>query len=84
MVRGEHALTVHWLGRLSGQPSLLAQDPRLALSIRLRNPYIDPMSVLQADLLRRWREAGSHDEDPLLRALKACVNGVAQGLQNTG
>lgn len=84
MVRGEHALTVHWLGRLSGQPSLLAQDPRLALSIRLRNPYIDPMSVLQADLLRRWREAGSQDEDPLLRALKACVNGVAQGLQNTG
>ncbi len=84
MVRGEHALTLHWLGRLSGQPSLLAQDPRLALSIRLRNPYIDPMSVLQADLLRRWREAGSQDEDPLLRALKACVNGVAQGLQNTG
>ena len=83
-LRGEHALTVHWLGRLTGQASLLEQDPRLALSIRLRNPYIDPMSVLQVDLLRRWREAGSHDDDPLLRALKACVNGVAQGLQNTG
>jgi len=83
-LRGEHALAVHWLGRLTGQPSLLAQDPRLELSIRLRNPYIDPMSVLQVDLLRRWRAAGSQDDDPLLRALKACVNGVAQGLQNTG
>ncbi|KRG75954.1 phosphoenolpyruvate carboxylase [Stenotrophomonas ginsengisoli] len=84
LLRGEHALTLHWLGRLTGNTSLLAQDPRLELSIRLRNPYIDPMSVLQVDLLRRWREAGSHDDDPLLRALKACVNGVAQGLQNTG
>ena len=83
MLRGEHALTMHWIGRLTGQTSLLAHDPRLALSIRLRNPYIDPMSVLQIDLLRRWREGGSNDES-LLRALKACVNGVAQGLQNTG
>jgi phosphoenolpyruvate carboxylase len=82
-VRGEHALTCHWIGRLTGQASLLAHDPRLALSIRLRNPYIDPMSVLQVDLLARWRAAGSED-DALLRALKACVNGVAQGLQNTG
>ena len=82
-LQAEHALTLHWIGRLTGRASLLAHDPRLALSIRLRNPYIDPMSVLQVDLLRRWRAAGSQD-DALLRALKACVNGVAQGLQNTG
>ena len=84
LLRGEHALTLHWLGRLTGNASLLAQDRRLELSIRLRNPYIDPMSVLQVDLLKRWRAAGSPDDDPLLRALKACVNGVSQGLQNTG
>ncbi|MBS0381893.1 MAG: phosphoenolpyruvate carboxylase, partial [Proteobacteria bacterium] len=68
---------------LKGNAQLLAGDPRLAQSIKLRNPYIDPMSVLQVDLLRRWREGGSRDE-ALLNSLVACVNGVARGLQNTG
>ena len=49
----------------------------------LRNPYIDPMSLLQIDLLDRWR-AGSREDDALLGALLASVNGIAQGLQNTG
>jgi phosphoenolpyruvate carboxylase len=69
--------------RLKRNHELLAGDPRLAQSIKLRNPYIDPMSVLQVDLLRRWREGGSRDE-ALLDSLVACVNGVARGLQNTG
>lgn len=69
--------------RLKQSDELLSGDPRLALSIRLRNPYIDPMSVLQVDLLRRWRDGGSRDE-ALLNSLVACVNGVARGLQNTG
>jgi phosphoenolpyruvate carboxylase len=68
---------------LKGRGELLAGDRRLALSIRLRNPYIDPMSLLQLDLLGRWRAGGRADES-LLRALVACVNGVSQGLQNTG
>jgi phosphoenolpyruvate carboxylase len=69
--------------RAKCRDELLADDRRLAQSIRLRNPYVDPMSVLQVDLLRRWREGGSED-DALLRSLVACVNGVARGLQNTG
>jgi len=72
-----------WLLRLKGSDMLLRDDPRLAVSIRLRNPYVDPMSLLQVDLLRRWRAGGGTDER-LLRALVACVNGVSQGLQNTG
>jgi len=83
LIRDELALTTQWLKRLSGQDELLAHDPRLALSIRLRNPYIDPISVLQLDLLQRWRASGREDES-LQRALVACVNGVAQGIQNTG
>ncbi|KRG41991.1 phosphoenolpyruvate carboxylase [Stenotrophomonas pictorum JCM 9942] len=83
LIREELALTAHWVKRLSGQQELLEHDPRLALSIRLRNPYIDPISALQVDLLRRWRESGREDE-ALLRALVACVNGVSQGVQNTG
>jgi phosphoenolpyruvate carboxylase len=49
----------------------------------LRNPYVDPMSLLQVDLLQRWR-ASDRSDDHLLHALVASVNGVAQGLQNTG
>lgn len=83
LIRGEFARTRHWLLQLKGSDALLQGDPRLAASIRLRNPYVDPMSLLQVDLLQRWREGDRHD-DTLLQALVACVNGVAQGLQNTG
>jgi len=83
MLRDEFERTVRWVQKLKGGKELLAGDPRLATSIRLRNPYVDPMSLLQVDLLRRWRATGGKD-DTLLKALVACVNGVSQGLQNTG
>lgn len=83
-IEHELALTRHWIMALTDHhESLLEHDPRLRQSIRLRNPYVDPMSVMQVDLLQRWRASGREDE-ALLRALVACVNGVAQGLQNTG
>ena len=49
----------------------------------LRNPYVDPMSLLQIDLLARWRASNCEDED-LFNTLLASVNGIAQALQNTG
>jgi len=82
-VQRELALTGKLILDITGQDALLQHDQRLALSIRLRNPYIDPISVLQVDLLRRWRDSGGEDDD-VLRALVACVNGVSQGVQNTG
>ncbi len=82
-IQRELELTATQILALTGQDGLLQHDQRLALSIRLRNPYIDPISVLQVDLLRRWRESGGEDDD-VLRALVACVNGVSQGVQNTG
>ncbi|MEP6897578.1 MAG: phosphoenolpyruvate carboxylase, partial [Rhodanobacter sp.] len=83
LIRDEFGRTRHWVLRLKGVDDLLKGDPRLARSIRLRNPYVDPMSLLQLDLLQRWR-AGEGKDDALLRALVACVNGVSQGLENTG
>ncbi|GLQ99877.1 phosphoenolpyruvate carboxylase [Dyella mobilis] len=83
LIREEFERTRRWVLRLKGSEELLRDDPRLSLSIRLRNPYVDPMSLLQVDLLQRWRATDRADEH-LLRALVACVNGVAQGLQNTG
>jgi phosphoenolpyruvate carboxylase len=63
--------------------TLLADDYRLRLSIRLRNPYVDPISLLQVALLRRWRESGRADE-AVLRVLVSTVNGISAGIQNTG
>ncbi len=83
LVRDEFARTRRWLLQLKGSDALLRDEPRLAASIHLRNPYVDPMSLLQVDLLQRWRESDRQD-DAVLQALVACVNGVAQGLQNTG
>jgi phosphoenolpyruvate carboxylase len=83
LIRNEFERTRHWLLRLKGSNALLQGEPRLAASIRLRNPYVDPMSLLQVDLLQRWRASDGRD-DALLQALVACVNGVSQGLQNTG
>ncbi len=62
---------------------LLQGDPRLARAIELRNPYIDPMSTLQIDLLARWR-AADRDDPELERALFSTVHGIARGLMNTG
>jgi phosphoenolpyruvate carboxylase len=62
---------------------LLDSDPTLQRSIRLRNPYVDPMNLMQVDLLQRWRASGRHDRD-LFAALLASVGGIAQGLQSTG
>lgn len=67
--------------RVKQQQVLLEQNGTLRRSIRLRNPYVDPMSVLQVELLRRWRETGDEDQ---FNALVASVNGIARGLQETG
>jgi phosphoenolpyruvate carboxylase len=77
------ALTRDTVLALRDEDELLRHDPRLRLSIRLRNPYVDPISLLQVELLRRWREGGRED-DAILRALMATVNGIAAGIQNTG
>ena len=63
--------------------SILEGDFTLQRAIMLRNPYVDPISLLQVDLLRRWR-ASDREDDELFNALLATVNGIAGGLQNTG
>ena len=63
--------------------ALLDREPVLQRSIHLRNPYVDPMSFLQVELLARWRE-GNREDPEIERALAATVRGIARGLQNTG
>jgi len=83
LIAAEHAAVREAVLAIKGSDGLLSGDRRLRLSIRLRNPYVDPISVLQVDLLARWRAAGRDDED-LFHALVATVNGIAAGIQNTG
>ncbi|HKW17632.1 MAG TPA: phosphoenolpyruvate carboxylase [Terriglobales bacterium] len=64
------------------QEKLLEKNPVLSRSIRLRNPYVDPMSLIQVDLLRRKQQGD--DSENLNYALGATINGIAAGLHNTG
>jgi phosphoenolpyruvate carboxylase len=64
------------------QEKLLERNPVLFRSIRLRNPYVDPLSLIQVDLLRR-KQSGDNSEE-LSYALGATINGIAAGLHNTG
>jgi phosphoenolpyruvate carboxylase len=83
IIRNEFELTLEFLLKCSEQETLLSGDSTLQRAIMLRNPYVDPMSLLQVDLLGRWREGGREDGQ-LFDVLLASVNGIAQGLQNTG
>jgi len=83
VIAAEFDRTVALVLRLKGTTALLDEDPVVQRAIRLRNPYVDPMSLLQVDLLARWRAAGRADDD-LFGALLATIRGIAQGLQNTG
>ncbi len=83
VVRAEFELTRDLILDYSDHHELLEGDITLQRTIILRNPYVDPMSLMQVDLLKRWRESGREDEQ-LFEALLASVNGIAQGLQNTG
>jgi len=82
-IRDEFERTVALVLELKQTDVLLDRDSVLQRTIRLRNPYVDPMSSMQIDLLRRWRATGCRD-DELLDALLLTVNGIAHGLQNTG
>jgi len=83
----EFDLTHRMLLEITQQKTLLETNPVLERSIRLRNPYVDPMSLIQVELIRRKREAtkAGHPEDPELnRAISATINGISAGLRNTG
>jgi phosphoenolpyruvate carboxylase len=90
MLRQEFERTARLILTVTGQAELLEKNPVLSRSVRLRNPYVDPLSLIQVDLLRRKR-AGAPDTavDPSLDlsidyAIGATMNGIAAGLHNTG
>jgi phosphoenolpyruvate carboxylase len=82
----EHARTVEVVLEIVGAKELLDRHPVLQRSIRLRNPYVDPMNAIQVELLRRYRDPAASEEErervrrPLLRSIAS----IAAALRNTG
>jgi phosphoenolpyruvate carboxylase len=91
----EYARTVQWLLQVRGGDHLLDDSAVLQTAIGLRNPYVDPLSLLQVALMRRKKaggeqragalRAGSGEEEQRVRdTLATTLSGIAQGLRNTG
>ncbi len=85
-IADEHARTVEAVKAIAEAKALLDRQPVLQRSIRLRNPYVDPMNAIQVELLRRHRDPAATDKEreavrrPLLRS----IAGISAGLRNTG
>lgn len=97
-LRGRLAQTTDAVLAITGRHTLLADNPVLRRSISVRNPYLDPINLMQVELLRRLaalrveartgdpavEEARERGADALRRALRITINGIAAGLRNTG
>jgi phosphoenolpyruvate carboxylase len=85
MIEDGYKRSVKMVSSVTQRDSLLANQPVLAESIRLRNPYIDPLNYLQIRFLPRWRRAHeSPNAEKLRRLLALTVNGIAFGMKSTG
>ena len=81
-LEAEFHRTVRAILTVTGQSELLETNPVLSHSIRLRNPYVDPMHLIQVDMLRRKR--AGEDTPEVNRAIAATISGISAGLRNTG
>lgn len=86
LIRKEYELTSGLILQITGQHEIMDNDPNLQESIRLRNPYVDPLSFMQVELLMELRSLRDNNDDDtlLLREVLLTINGIAAGLRNTG
>jgi len=83
-LRDRLSQTVEAVLQLTGQSELLTHSPETLEAFSLRNTYLDPLHLLQAELLARSRQRQNEPESPLEQALLVSVAGIAAGLRNTG
>jgi phosphoenolpyruvate carboxylase len=81
-INAEWGITIDMLFKVTGNTTLLQDNPTFARSLLTRTPYIDPLNHLQVALLLRHR-AGDNDEK-VKRAIHLTINGIATGLRNSG
>jgi phosphoenolpyruvate carboxylase len=83
----EYHLTRRMILQISGHQELVDSDPLIQRSIKLRQPYVDPLNFIQIELLRRLRscsDAESEEALALREAIVVTINGIASALRNTG
>ena len=83
-IAAEFRLTTDWLLKITESTDLLADNPRLALSLARRNPYLDPLNHIQITALKRFRQLPEDDRARWRAPLLRSINALAQGLRNTG
>jgi phosphoenolpyruvate carboxylase len=81
-IEREWSSTIEMLFKVTGNTTLLQDNPAFARSLLTRTPYIDPLNHLQVALLQRHR-SGDNDEK-VKRAIHLTINGIATGLRNSG
>jgi len=83
-LRNRLTTVIQCVNELKKQDHLLAAHPMTQQAIAVRNPYTDPLHLLQAELLHRFRNLGGLEDATLEQALKITMAGIAAGLRNTG
>jgi phosphoenolpyruvate carboxylase len=85
LIRSEHERATAAVLEIVESAELLDRQPVLQRSIRLRNPYVDPLNALQVELLRRYRGVADEVErERVRRPLLRSIAGIAAALRNTG
>ena len=85
-INAEYQRTVNKVLQIAQIDELMGDTPRLALSLKRRNPYLDPLNQIQVTLLKRFRDEAQDEEtrnqwlNPLIRT----INAIAAGMRNTG
>jgi phosphoenolpyruvate carboxylase len=87
LIRDEYDRTVEVLLEVTGSKALMDSEPVIQRSVRLRNPYVDPLNYIQVEMLRRLRSLADpegEEAQPLREVVVMTINGIAAGLRNTG
>jgi phosphoenolpyruvate carboxylase len=87
LIRDEYERTTQAVLQIKQQTELMQHEPVLQRSIRLRNPYVDPLNYIQVEMLRRLRAIPDPEQEEaraIREVIMLTINGIAAGLRNTG
>ncbi|HET55778.1 MAG TPA: phosphoenolpyruvate carboxylase, partial [Ignavibacteria bacterium] len=85
-IKQEYKRSKKYLLLITGEKELLDNDASLKRTLSLRNPYLDPISFIQINLIKKYRSNKiiKSEKQKVLHVLRASVNGIAAGIRNTG
>ncbi len=85
LINEEYERSVKYVTLIANEKNLLDDNKILQRTLYLRNPYIDPISFIQVNLIKQYRsKISKKKKEDLLNILRASVNGIAAGIRNTG